>query len=130
MNHVTPAHNGTPVANDVPLSITTAQLPPGDVLRAYTIPGVPGRVHHLVVVNDGTTVAAFTRACRHLAAPVRSLAFAALGVPDPDTDPAGHEVARWWAPGQPFTLDTVVEIERAGRLAVWPHHGTFTAVTR
>ena len=120
MQHVTP---GTPVANDVPLSITTAQLPPGDVLRAYTIPVTADRVHHLVVIPDGTTVAAVVEACRRLAAPVRSLAFAALGVPDPDTDPAGHSAARWWEDNQRFTLATVMEIERAGRLAAWPHHG-------
>lgn len=130
MRNSTPAPGGTPVANDVPLSITLAQLPPGDVLRVYTIPVTADRVHHLVVIPDGATVAAVVRACRHLAAPVRSLAFTALGVPDPDTAPAGHEAARWWVAGQRFTLATVEEIERAGRLAVWPHHGNAAAVTR
>lgn len=116
MNHATPT-----VA--VPLSLTVGALPTGAPVRVYDIPLTVDHTHHLVVIDEAATIDLAVYAFRALTGPVRALLFAALNVPDPDTDPAGYAAARWWTPSHTFTLDTVVGMERAGRLDPWPGNG-------
>jgi hypothetical protein len=87
-------------------------------------------VHYLLVLPEGITLDRAVQLLRNLTGTTRAHAFAALGVPDPDTDPDGYAAARWWAPGQVLDLDVVAAMERAGRLSPWPHNGEFLAVAR
>ncbi|MGW8438798.1 hypothetical protein ACWGKS_26925 [Nocardiopsis sp. NPDC055879] len=113
MNHATPT-----VA--VPLSLTVGALPTSAPVRVYDIPLTVDHTHHLVVIDEAATIDLAVHAFRALTAPVRSLLFVALDVPDPDTDPAGYRAARWWAPSQTFTLDLIRGMEQGGRLDPWP----------
>jgi hypothetical protein len=129
MNHVTPIPSTAP-AFPVPLSIAVLDLPPGDVLRVIALPITDDHTHHLVVVPHGRTLDRAIEVSHHLNAPVRSLLFDALGVPDPGTDPCGYAAARWWAPGQLLDLAVVEGMEKAGRITAWPNHNGAQAVTR
>ncbi|MFC9087042.1 hypothetical protein [Nocardiopsis dassonvillei] len=129
MRNPTPVPSTTPAA-PVPLSITTTTLPPGDVLRVYAVPVTADHTHHLVVIAHGVTLDRAVEVSRHLNGPVRALLLVALGVPDPDTDPAGYAAARWWAPGQALDVALVEDLENAGQLTAWPHHDGAQAVTR
>lgn len=122
MNNLT-ADSRTTLTAAVPLSLTVGTLPTGAPVRVYDIPLTVDHTHHLVVIDEAATLDLAVHAFRALTGPVRALLFAALNVPDPDTDATGYRAARWWAPSQTFTLDLIVGMERAGRLDPWPGNG-------
>lgn len=109
------------------ISATPETLPAGELVRPVIIPVTPNLDHNLLlmdldqVAEDPDRLEATYLALR---GPVRTQVWSMLGTPDPDVDPVGYWISRWWRHGVTVDLALIRYAEQVGRAYPWRHSRT------
>ncbi|MFW5415705.1 hypothetical protein J0910_03640 [Nocardiopsis sp. CNT-189] len=107
-----------PSAPAAPLCLATAPLPANVPYVLTEVPGGPVLITVRAGIGAAQLAAAFRRT---LTGPVRPWAFAALGMPDPDTAPQSYEEARRRLCGRVVDAAAAEQREQDGRPCPRPH---------